>query len=135
MLERGYDKVIYVQRDFIEWAKAMAKYHRKVYTLEDYIKLSLTDNKFFINCKRNYDLLNKEIQDPKFLKITLFDWNHYTFQTFNQILDFLEFPKENRLLIAPVKLEKERDFEGYSCSHLPKEHEVCKNIEVIRQNG
>jgi len=114
----------------------MAKYHRKAYTKTDYINLSLTDNKFFINCKRKYDLLNKEINHPNFLKITLNDWNCHTLQTFNQILDFLEFPKENRILVVPVKFKPEqRDFEGYSCSHLAKSYEVCKNIEAIRQNG
>lgn len=73
------------------------------------------------------------MNDPRFLRISLKDWNNFTTQTFDQLLDFLEFPKENRLKLVPVK--PDRNFEGYSCSHLSKEHKMCNYIEVIRQVG
>lgn len=111
----------------------MAKYHRKCFEIKDYIRLALTDTRFFLNIKKNYDKLNKEIDDPRFLKITLFDWNHYTKEIYHQLLDFLEFPKYNRVELAPVQVDK--DFDGYSCSHLSKDYKWCKQVEVIREHG
>lgn len=90
----------------------------------------LEEPKFFSNIQKKWNKQNIEINDPRFLKITLEDWNNFTTQTYNKILDFLEFPKENRLQIVPVKVE--RDFEGYSCSFLDKDYKMCENIEVIR---
>ena len=135
LLKRGYDKVIYVQRDLVRLCEAMAKYHRKCFTIKDYIRLALSEPNFCKNIERNYDKLNKEIDDPRFLKITLFDWNCHTKQTYHELLDFLEFPKDNRMQVIPVRLyENERDFDGYSCSHLDKDHKMCGQIEVIREH-
>lgn len=114
----------------------MAKYHRKCFNIKDYIRLALEEPNFFKNIERNYNKLNKEINDPRFLKITLPDWNLFLKQTYNEILDFLEFPKENRLQVVPVRIyENDRDFDGYSCSHLDKDHKMCEQIEVIRERG
>ena len=133
LLERGYDKVILVMRDLKELCEAQALYHRQAKSKKELIELILNEPHFFSNLKRKYDQIDKEIEDPRFLKITLEDWNNFTFQTYNKILDFLEFPEENRLALAPVKVD--RDFEGYSCSHLSEEYEMCKNIQVIRNSS
>lgn len=136
LLQRGYDKVVLVQRDFVEWALAMAQTHRQCDTMADCVKLGIIEPRFFVKCKKKYDLLDKEILDPRFFKMTLSDWNNFTFQTYNKLLDFLEFPKENRVLVVPVKFSNERrNFEGYSCSHLPKEHEMCGTVQRIRELG
>ncbi len=133
LLDRGYDKVIYVQRDFIKLCEALAKYHRKCHDIKDYIELILKEPNFFKNIKKKYDKLDLDTEDPRFLKITLYDWNIYLKQTYHELLDFLEFPKYNRMELAPVMSEK--DFEGYSCSHLAKDHKWCEQVEAIREHG
>lgn len=125
--------MIHITRDFLIIAEALALYHRSAKTLEDYIELSLKEPDFFINIKRRHDLLNKEIKDPRFLRIALEDWNNFLTQTFDKLLDFLEFPKENRLKLVPVKVD--RDFEAYSCSHISKDAKVCNRLEVLRSVG
>lgn len=132
LLDRGYDKVILVTRERTDLKKSLLLYHRQVDSIEKLIKLLDSEPKFLQNIDQKYDQINKEIDDPRFLKITLEDWNNFTFQTFNELLDFLEFPETNRPFLIPVK--SNRDFEGYSCSHLPKEHLMCNQIKVIR-NG
>ncbi len=102
-------------------------------TKTEVIELILKESDFFSNVKRQWDKLNQEIESPNVLKITLEDWNNFTFQTYSQILDFLEFRQEDRPLLVPVHVD--RDFEGYSCSFLPKEYEVCENVEIIRNGG
>lgn len=128
--------------------KALVKYHRKCFTMEDLIRLSLKEPKFFVKQKRWYDLLDRPIEDPRFLKITLEDWNNWTLKTFNDLLDFLEFPKYNRVLIAPCKFlvphtiispqidtELIRNFEAYSDSHITKDTPIEKQIKEIRERG
>lgn len=119
-------------RDLTELCEAQALYHRQAKSQKEIINLILKEPKFFSNIEKKYKLIDKVIFDPRFLRISLNNWNNFTLQTYNKILDFLEFPKENRLQLVPVKVD--RDFEGYSCSHLSEEHVMCENIQVIR-NG
>ncbi|MBD3196561.1 MAG: hypothetical protein GF317_16010, partial [Candidatus Lokiarchaeota archaeon] len=119
VLKRGFDKVIHVQRNFIDWIKAMALYHRQAKTIEDFITLSIQEPTFFLNHKKKFDRMNKntQIDDPRYFSFNLDeDWDNFTYQTFNRLLDFLEFPKTDRPLIIPVKVD--RDFEAYSNDHL-----------------
>ena len=134
LLKRGFDKIIHVSRNLMDLCKSIAQYHTNAKTIEDYIKLAIKRPKFFYNINKKREILEKNhINDPRFFKFTLTEWNHFTLEIFNKLLDFLEFPKENRPFIIPVKFtEEERDFEGYSCSHLPKTHIVNKNIQQIR---
>jgi len=133
ILKKNYDKVIYIARDLTELCKACAKYFRGVKTDEDYIHLALKEPDFFINIERDWKLMEKEVSDPRFLKITLNDWNRFTRETYHRLLDFLEFPREGRIEIAPVKFtEEERDFEGYSSSFVSKGQIVNERIEAIR---
>ncbi|MFW9872574.1 MAG: hypothetical protein ACFFG0_05675 [Candidatus Thorarchaeota archaeon] len=90
----------------------------------------LKEPDFFVNIKKRYDKLNVEIDDPRFLRIPLEDWNDHLKIIFIDILDFLEFPKKNRIVLVPVKVR--RNFEAYSCSHLPKEQKVCNRVEKLR---
>lgn len=80
-----------------------------VKTPEDFIRLSLKEPKFFINLKRKYDLLQTEIKDPRFLRISLERWNYSTKEVMKELLDFLGFPSENRPIFIPVKTS--RNFE------------------------
>lgn len=131
-LDRGFDKVIYISRGLIDLLQALASYHRKASSQREIIELILKEPDYFSNIERKWNRLDIEINDPRYLRITLDDWNNYTFQTFNHMLDFLEFKKEGRPLIVPAKVD--RNFEGYSCSFLPKEYKVSEQVEMMR-NG
>lgn len=131
LLDRGYDKVIHVNRDLLDLCEAQALYHRQSKTVREIITLVLSEPNFFKNIKKKRERTQKDIDDPRFLRIDLqYDWNNHLFLTYNKILDFLEFPKEGRPLIVPVK--SKQNFEAYSNSFLPKDYKVCENIEVIR---
>jgi hypothetical protein len=111
----------------------MAEYHRNAKTNLEVIRLILSEPNFFNNIRRNWLKLNDNSKDDKLLRISLEDWNNHTLEVFHEILDFLEYPKENRLFLAPVKFtSKQRNFEGYSCSHIPKNQKVSPRLEVIR---
>ena len=133
LLNRGYDKVIHINRNLIDLCEAMALYHRKAKTNKEIIQLSLSEPDFFVNIMKKHQKLQKEIDDPRFLRINLEDWNNYLFITYNKILDFLGFPEEGRPIIVPVK--SKQDFEAYSNSFLPKDYKVCENIEAIRNKA
>lgn len=125
-----------MQRDLVELATSLVKYHRQVFTLKSLIYLHYSEPQFLNNIKKHHDLLHQDIEDPRYFHFYLEDWNHFTNQTYHALLDFLEFPKENRLEVIPVKFSPEqRDFDAYSDSHLDKEHVMCKQIEVIRKHG
>jgi len=144
LLKKPYDKVIYISRSLQALCKAQALYHRKAETVDEYIDLILNEYDFFENIKRKWERLEEPVDDPRFYKLTLEDWNKFPRSEFSNLLDFLGFPKEGRPLLLPVKFcpktpkecskfcEFRRDFEGYSNNFLPKDHEVCENIEVIR---
>jgi hypothetical protein len=131
LLERGYDKVIHVSRELIDLSKALAQYHRQVYTLEDAIKLSIREPLFFKNISRKHEKVHSEVDDPHFLRFSLFEYNNFTKQTINKVLDFLEFPKERKILLLIVK--PDRDFEAYSNDHNHEMSEATKEkLEKIR---
>ena len=130
MLERGYDKIIIVTRDLIALCNALALYFRMAKTKKEVIELILKEPDYFSNIKRQWSKLDQEFDDPNIFKFTLEDWNNFTFQTFNTLLDFLGFKKEGRPLLVPARVK--RDWEGYSCSFLPKEYKVYDRIQAIR---
>lgn len=131
LLKRGFDKIIYVSRDEMELAKVLAKYHRKVSSLEEAIELAMNEPKFFSNIRTKRLKLEKEIDDPRFFRYSLIEWDNWTVKTFNRLLDFLEFPKERNILMLIAK--PNRNFEGYSCDHLEPEQPVCENVQRIRE--
>jgi hypothetical protein len=123
-----------VSRNLTDLCDAQALYHRKAKTKREIIELILSEPNFFENIKNKRERTQKDIDDPRFLRIDLQkDWNNYLFLTYNKILDFLGFPNKGRPLICPVKTDQ--DFEAHSNSFLPKEHKMCKNIEVIRNRS
>jgi len=135
LLDRGYDKVIAVRRRSLrEQIKAEALYHRDIADINDLIDLQINEPTFVKNVIKKYTIFDEQISkindDPRFLNIFIEDWNNRTVIIYNQILDFLGFPKENRPLIVPVKVD--RDFEAYSDSHEKIEHVPCDNIARIR---
>ena len=112
---------------------SQAEYFRGVQTLEDCIKLSLEQPKFFLNVKKKWDKISAAIEDPRLLRITIDQWNYQLHQTYHLILDFLEFPKEGRPQLVPVRRDPEI-LNAYSDSHLPLDQVPCENIRRIRES-
>jgi len=136
LLDRGYDKVIYISRPLIDLCDALALYVEEANTKREIIQLILKRPNFFENIKQKWLKLDRYIEDPNYLKISLDEWNNHLTLVFDDLLDFLEFPKKNRLKLVPVKFTNgERNFEGYSCSHLPRDAKVCKRVEEIRHGN
>lgn len=156
LLDRGYDKVIVFTRDLYESCKAQALYFRGAKTQEDYKKLLENEPRFFRNIMKKWKRLNKRIDDPRIFYTSIDEWNNRTLQTYNRLLDFLEFPKKvslelngkyyikTRPLLAPVMKCKEdmqgcglpceyrKNFDAYSDSHEALDHIPCPNIARIR---
>ncbi len=80
-----------------------------------------------------FDEQISRINAPNFLNVYLEDWNNRTLIIYNQILDFLEFPREGRVQLVPVRVD--RNFDAYSDSHEALEHVPCENIRRIRAHG
>ena len=57
--------------------------------------------------------------------------NRYTVKTFEEVLDFLEFPKENRPMIIPAKVY--RDWESYSNVSRTKDYRLDGKIRQINE--
>lgn len=134
LLEKEYDKVLVIQRDFEELKKAHLLYNREdiIYDIyqtgEDDIKKR--EEAMMKSLKKDYDIVyGREIDDPRYHKVHLEDLNKYTVATFNEVLDFLNFPSHGRPAIVPVS-PPHRNWEAYS-SILPKGHEICKRLKEI----
>lgn len=125
LIERGYDRVLIVQRDLLTLLKVQTVYcHNEL----EYIRAR--EESLLRKIERYWNLVNgKEINHPRCLKIRLEDLNNYTVVTFHEILDFLTFPTFGRSVMIPIS-PPERNWEAYS-SILPKEHELCKRLQEI----
>jgi len=62
-----------------------------------------------------YNLVYHEIKDPRLYRIDLWDANQYTKAIFNELMDFLNFPRRNRPPVLRTRtLPFEALFEAYS---------------------
>lgn len=77
--------------------------------------------------------LEKPLESARYLKFSLTEWDNHTIFTFNKLLDFLEFPKDRKVLLLVAK--PNRNFEGYSCDHLPPEQVVSERIQKMREES
>jgi len=117
-----YDRVIIIKRD----KKILKLVHEFWYPpdIPEVIR-----EKFRKDFDKNYDLVyGHEIHDPRCIEFDLDDFNNYTVSTFNELMDFLNFPKERRpiLIVVPIA----RDWEAFS-SILNRGHELCKNLKEV----
>jgi len=127
LLERGYDRVLVVQRDLDTLLKAQMLYNHDELSNE---YVGINEDTLLRKVKENWELVyGKEIIHPKCLKVRLEDLNNYTVASFNEILDFLNFPTYGRPVIIPTS-PPDRNWEAYS-SILPKNHSICKRLEEI----
>jgi len=127
LIDHGYDRVLIIQRDYNELLKAHLLYEYDAVSDDHAIQNEeLVRNRL----KKYYEIIyGKEIDNKKCLKIRLEDLNKYTIATFNEILDFLNFPSYGRPIIIPTS-PPQRNWEAYS-SILPKGHKLCNRLEKI----
>ena len=118
-----YDRVLIVKR---KW-ETISKVHEIYYPdyLSEAQKVIWREKD-----KKMYDLVyGQEIDDPRCLMINLEDVNNYTVDTYNELMDFFNFPSESRPIIAPI-LAPERNSEAYS-SILKKGQPLIERLNKI----
>ncbi len=123
LVERGYDRIVIVERDLEELLKV-----HQVYFHED---LTWQQRETMIRkIKQSWELVyNSGINNPRVIQVKLEDLNNYTKDTFNKLMDFLNFPKVGRPPIIPIPLPN-RNWEAYS-SLLIKDGEICNKLKGI----
>ena len=113
LIKKPYDKIILLQRKLDSEKEAMLYYYynSQLYVLPETVKPTLDYKKdkenpeyadWFERIEAYYDRVYAEVDDKRVLRIYLEDLNNYTVSTFNEILDFLEFKKEDRPFLIPV---------------------------------
>jgi len=129
IVDRDYDRVLIIKRDLEELLKAQMLYSR--WELVNGID-NMTEERLISKITRYWKLVyEKEINDPKCLTIRLEDLNRYTVNTFNEILDFLNFPSFFRPVLIPI-IPPDRNWEAYS-SILPKGHKLFPRLQEINE--
>lgn len=133
LVDRGYDRVLIIQRDLEELLRAQKLYCYDEIMLSDKGLINTHHEKVLERrIKEYWDLLyGKNINHQKCLKVRLEDLNNYTVATFEKIFDFLNFPEVGRPKIIPVS-PPNRNWEAYS-SILPQGHQLCKRLDRIEK--
>lgn len=111
LLKRGFDKVIVLQKTLEDSYIGMSLYF---YANQIMGKIPEMHPKFYEVIKRKWEFMEtyRDFDDPRFLYVHFDDLNNHTVKEFKKVFDFLEFPKENRPMMIPVKVW--RNWECYS---------------------
>lgn len=131
LLKRKYDKVISIQRPRKIMYRVMAMYYMPDLTYEECQEQYPT---YFDKIDRYYDMIYEkanEITDERYKNYQLNDFNNYTVDTFHDIMDFLNFPKEERPVLIPVN-PPERNWQAYSTT-LDKTEPIGAKLRDIQQ--
>lgn len=130
LLDRGYDKIIVLERN-LETLKRVFWMSQRLFHKD----MSYTDGlreyyRFFESIEKYWKIVyGKKIDNKRVFWISLDDLNNYTFNTFNELFDFLEFPKENRPILIPVN-PPERNWQCFS-DILAKGHKPSDTLKLI----
>ena len=111
LLDRGFDKVLILQKTLSDSFLGMALYF---FALEVMDNIPNINKRFFDIIKRKWLAMEKyrDFKDERLLFVDFEDLNSHTVKTFKELFDFLEFEKEGRIFILPVKVW--RNWECYS---------------------
>jgi len=111
LLDRGFDKVIVLQRTLEDSYLGMSLYCHAFKILEDIVDVQ---PRFYEIIKRKWEAMEKyrDFEHERFMYVHFDELNTHTVKTFNEVFDFLDFPKEGRPLLLPVKVW--RNWECYS---------------------
>lgn len=128
IIKKPFDKVILLQRD-LESLKEdifLYRFQDKDYETEkNKIEYAEWINKLENYYKKTYAPFSVK----NVLRVHLEDLNNYTIATFNEVLDFLEFPREGRPLLIPVN-PPERTWQAFS-SVLNKKQKIVERLRNI----
>jgi len=124
LLNRGYDRVVIVHRDLETLLKVYSLYYPP--------DLAESQRERFIEKTKNdyKKVYEKRPFDKKCFWVNLADLNRYTVKTFNNLMDFLNFPTHSRPIITAIKPPDLRDWEAYS-SILEQSHTLVGNLGRI----
>ena len=111
LVERGFDKVILLQKELTDAYYGMAIY---MYPDVPIDKIKEQNPRFFDIIKRKWEFLEqyRDFKHENFMYVHFNDLNNHTVKSFNELFDFLEFKKRGRPKIIPVKVW--RNWECYS---------------------
>lgn len=118
-----YDRVLIVKRKLKTIMTVHEIYYPEDLSEDQKVKWRAKDEKIYDK------VYNQEINDPRCMTVNLEDLNNYTVNTFNELMDFLNYPEYERPIIAPI-LAPERNSEAYS-SILTKGQPLIKRLETI----
>ena len=113
LLDRGYDKVISIQRPLRIMYRVLSMYYKPELS---YKECREKHPNYFKTIDKYYDIVYgkvDEIDDNRFLNIKLSGLNNRTEANFHKLMDFLNYPKENRPGIFPVN-PTNRNWQAYS---------------------
>jgi len=102
LLDRGYDKVISIQRPLRIMYRVLAMYYKPELS---YKECREKHPDYFKKIDRYYDIVYgkvDDIKDKRFINIKLSGLNNRTEANFHKLMDFLNYPKEHRPGIFPV---------------------------------
>ena len=129
LVNRGFEKVITIQKNLEDACYSHALYMRPHKTYEEIVDFEPR----FLNIVKSkwikYEQWQK-FEHENHLALHLDDLNNHTTQMFTRVLDFLGFPKEGRPLYIPVPVY--RDWERYSNINHKKEDQVPDPLKKIK---
>lgn len=147
LLYLGYDKIIIIKRDLETMELEHAKYKGYLEQYDSLEQMRLIRPGFFERIRLQYDLIyNQEINDPRVLIVSLEDLNNHTHDTFNEIIEFLEFKMSlkqkiklfirilrNKVkpFVVPINPDN-RNWSVYS-GMLPKGTELCNRLKYMNK--
>lgn len=128
LVKRGYDKVIGLQKSLEDACYSHALYYHPE---TPYWEIMEKNPQFFLPVKDKWLRMERPFVHPKYRKFHLDYLNTHTVRAFNEMLDFLEFPKEGRPLIVPVKAY--RNWECYSNVSLSGKEQMAGQLPKIKE--
>ena len=149
LLDLGYDKILIIKRELETLKEAHALYNGYLEIYDSLEKMKEERPAFFEKIELYYKLLYEQedvINDPRVLLISLEDLNNYSYSTFNEIIEFLDFKlsfKQKIKLFLRIMKNKiypfiipinptNRNWELYS-TLLPKGYELCKRLVFLKK--
>lgn len=135
LLERGFDKIIILQRDYTELLRAHAiTYDPTLYDIRHKITPKFMEKhapSFYNSYKKSYELVyGDKIDDPRVMRVFLEDLNNSFVETFDKILNFLNFPERGKPICYPIKID--RNWESRS-TELPSDANIGVRFETINK--
>ena len=149
LLKRGYDKILIVRRPLETMKYEHAKFYGYLEHYTSYEHMQQEREGFFEVIELYWKLIYTQtevLQDPRVLMVDLKDLNNYTYSTFEEIIEFLEFKltimqkirlffrilrdKINPFVIACKPTQ--RNWDVYS-AQLPRGHELCNRLQFIEK--